>query len=109
MIKELKKRRDVLYECVQQIPGFKCDLTDCAFYLYVNVTEAMNKLKLSNVEDFRKLILNKTGVSFCTRDHFSTPHPNETEKYIRLAFSAAKEEMIREGCNKLKEYLENPY
>ena len=41
----------------------------------------MKKKGYSNLEKFRVDSLKKTGVSFCTRDHFGTPDPKEDQKY----------------------------
>jgi len=107
MLASLKKRRDILYENVKDVPGFKCFKPDCAFYIFVNVTEAAKKLGFSKVEEFRKYILQKTGVCFCTRDHFGTPFSDENQMYIRLAFSGINEDLMIEACNKLKELLKS--
>jgi len=105
IIDELKLRRDVLYEEITKVPGWKCHLPDCTFYLFINVTEAMQKLNVG-YEEFRKLVLQKTGVSFCTREHFGKSLPGEEEKYIRFAYSGINIDMIREGCRKLREFFE---
>ena len=44
-------------------------------------------------------------MSFCTREHFGTPLPQEDRKYIRFAYSGISVEKIDEGMNKLKKYL----
>ena len=78
---------------------------DSTFYLFPNVTKAMEKLGMEEVEDFRKFVLEKTGVSFTTRNHFGTPLPGETQKYIRLAYSGIDTPEIIEGLGKMKELL----
>jgi aspartate/methionine/tyrosine aminotransferase len=65
----------------------------------------MKRKKVSDVEDFRKLVLQKTGVSFCTRKHFGRPLPGETEQYIRFAYSGIDMPLIKEGMKKLAEFL----
>jgi len=67
----------------------------------------MANLGISDVEEFRKLILDRTGVSFTTRNHFGTPLPGEDQKYIRLAYSGIDKEDIREGLLKMKELIES--
>mgnify|MGYP003968839647 FL=1 len=101
----LKERRDTAVDLLNSIPGIKTHRPDCTFYLYPNVTEAMKKSGISDVEAFRKLVLVKTGVSFCTRRHFGTPQAGETENYIRLAYSGIDSSEIKEGLEKMKTFL----
>ncbi|MBT7888239.1 MAG: aminotransferase class I/II-fold pyridoxal phosphate-dependent enzyme [Deltaproteobacteria bacterium] len=101
----LKERRDTAVDLLNSMPGIKTHRPDCTFYLYPNVTEAMKKSGISDVEAFRKLVLVKTGVSFCTRRHFGTPQAGETENYIRLAYSGIDSSEIKEGLEKMKTFL----
>ena len=52
-----------------------------------------------SVEKFRKVVLKETGVSFCGRHHFGRPLENETDYYIRLAFSGISKNDLDEGSN----------
>ncbi len=101
----LKERRDVLVDLLNAIPGVRCFKPEATFYLFPNVTGAMKRKKVSDVEDFRKLVLQETGVSFCTRKHFGRPLPGETEQYIRFAYSGIDVPLIKEGMKKLAEFL----
>jgi len=101
----LKERRDVLVDLLNAIPGVRCFKPEATFYLFPNVTGAMKRKGISDVEEFRKLVLQKTGVSFCTRKHFGRPLPGETEQYIRFAYSGIDVPLIKEGMKKLTEFL----
>ncbi|KPK89645.1 MAG: aspartate aminotransferase, partial [Deltaproteobacteria bacterium SM23_61] len=101
----LKERRDVLVDLLNAIPGVRCFKPEATFYLFPNVTGAMKRKKVSDVEDFRKLVLQATGVSFCTRKHFGRPLPGETEQYIRFAYSGIDVPLIKEGMKKLADFL----
>jgi len=101
----LKERRDVLVDLLNAIPGIRCFKPEATFYLFPNVTGAMKRKGVSDVEDFRKLVLQKTGVSFCTRKHFGRPLPGETEQYIRFAYSGIDVPLIKEGMKKLADFL----
>jgi aspartate/methionine/tyrosine aminotransferase len=103
----LRKRRDVCVAALNRIPGVKVAMPQSTFYLFPNVTGVMQMLGLTDVEDFRKLILKHTGVSFCTRKHFGTPLPGEKEHYIRLAYSGIDAGMIEEGLGKMKKFVES--
>lgn len=101
----LRERRDVLVDRLNAIAGIRCFKPEATFYLFPNVTGAMRRVEAKDVEDFRKLCLKETGVSFCTRRHFGRPLPGETEQYIRLAYSGIDVSLIEEGMKKLKEFL----
>jgi len=101
----LKDRRDTAVDLLNSMPGIRTHRPDCTFYLYPNVTEIMKTMGISDVEVFRKLVLNKTGVSFCTRNHFGSPQPGESEHYIRLAYSGIDSGEIKEGLEKMKAFL----
>ncbi len=68
----------------------------------------MKNLGFTDVEEFRKFMLETTGVSFCTRKHFGTPMDGEGREYIRIAYSGIDVDGIREGLLKFKEAIENP-
>lgn len=101
----LLERRDVCLEVLADCPGVIVHKPKATFYLFINVTEAMAKMGIDSYEKFRLHMLEKTGVSFCTREHFGDPLPNETQKYIRFAYSGIEIPQIREGLTKFKEYI----
>ena len=101
----LRERRDTAIEILNSTEGISVGRPNSTFYLFPNVTRAMEKLGMNDVEDFRKFVLEKTGVSFTTRNHFGTPLPVETQKYIRLAYSGISTPEIIEGLGKMKELL----
>ena len=101
----LKERRDVLVDLLNAIPGIRCFKPEATFYVFPNVTGAMKRKGVEDVEEFRKLCLRETGVSFCTRRHFGRPLPGETEQYVRFAYSGIDLPLIKEGMRKLAEFL----
>ena len=105
IIATLKERRDVAVERLNAIPGIKCFKPEATFYLFPNVTGAMQRRGVKDVEEFRKLCLHETGVSFCTRRHFGRPLPGETQQYVRFAYSGIGVSQINEGMAKLAEFL----
>ncbi len=104
--KELQIRRDCLFSMVNEIPGFSAELPRATFYLWVDVTEAMEILRSSSYEEFRKRILKDCKISFCTREHFGSPLEHEDKKFIRLAYSGIYLEDIKWACQILREYME---
>jgi len=106
LLAKLKKRRDLCVEMLNTIEGVNCYLPETTFYLFPNVTGAMANKGFSDYDDFRKVCLKETGVSFCTRKHFGRPVAGEVEKYIRFAYSGIDLSDIEEGLSKLKKFLE---
>lgn len=102
----LKERRDRCVDILNTIPGIRCYRPNATFYLFPNVTGLMKAKGLTDYETFRKAALHETGVSFCTRRHFGTPIPGETEGYIRFAYSGINIDQIEEGLGKLKAWAQ---
>ncbi|UCC92145.1 MAG: aminotransferase class I/II-fold pyridoxal phosphate-dependent enzyme [Candidatus Aenigmatarchaeota archaeon] len=108
IVDTLRERRDVACEILNRIKGVKVVKPNSTFYLFPDITEAMRNLGFKDVEEFRKFILDTTGVSFCTRKHFGVPTDGEDREYIRLAYSGIGVEDIKEGLLRFKETVENP-
>ncbi len=104
IIQVLKGRRDAAVDLLNTIPGVSCYRPEATFYLYPEVTELMAAKGFDNYEAFRKDVLHKTGVSFCTRLHFGRELPGETRRYIRLAYSGIDVDLINRGLGLMKEY-----
>jgi aspartate/methionine/tyrosine aminotransferase len=107
LVAELKKRRDKAVELLNSIDGVRCFKPEATFYLFPNVTKAMQRKGYTNYEEFRAAALEATGVSFCTRLHFGRALPDETNKYVRFAYSGINVDQIEEGLLRLKKYLES--
>jgi aspartate/methionine/tyrosine aminotransferase len=105
LLSVLKERRDLLVDRLNAIPGIRCFRPEATFYLFPNVTGAMKQKGIADVEEFRKLVLQETGVSFCTRRHFGRPLSGEKDQYIRFAYSGIDLDQIREGMDKLAAFL----
>ncbi|MGD8656186.1 MAG: aminotransferase class I/II-fold pyridoxal phosphate-dependent enzyme, partial [Desulfobacterales bacterium] len=103
----LKERRDAAVDILNSIDGIHCFRPNATFYLFPNVTAAMQNKNLSDYDAFRKSVLSETGVSFCTRLHFGRPLAGEDNFYIRLAYSGIDTAEIKEGLGKLKAFIES--
>jgi len=101
LLAELERRRNAAVAGLQAIPGVSCATPESTFYLFPNVTEAVGRLGFRNVTEFATAALHETGVSFCTRHHFGSAQPDETERYIRLAYSGISVDDIEEGLGEL--------
>ena len=106
ILAELERRRDAAVEQLQTIPGFVIAKPDSTFYLFPNVTDAMDALGFTEVAGFSDAALRATGVSFCTRRHFGRPLPGETDQYVRFAYSGISVDDIRAGIGLLRDWVE---
>lgn len=107
IIDELRIRRDLAVKMLNEVDGVFCPSPNCAFYLYPNVTKLMEKKDFGqNYGAFAEDVLIKTGVSFCTREHFGKKQEGETECFVRLAFSGVNTEQITAACQALKQYAQ---
>ncbi len=107
LLKTLKNRRDLTVDLLNAIEGVRCIRPNATFYLWPNVTGAMQKTGLTDYNDFRRTVLEKTGVSFCTRLHFGRPLEGEDNYYIRMAYSGIEPTEIKAGLGKFKAFIES--
>ena len=105
MLNTLKERRDVAVELLNKMPGISVHSPNAGFYLFPDVTEAMQRKGFTELADFAQDALHKTGVSFCTRLHFGRPQNDEKRKYIRLAFSGINKDQIEEGLGLMGKWI----
>jgi aspartate/methionine/tyrosine aminotransferase len=106
MMARLKGRRDAALRILGETPGVRCHTPESTFYLYPDVTGAVRRTGCAGHEDFRRLLLDKTGVSFCTRQHFGKAVPGETGYHLRLAYSGVTTAQIEEGLGTFKAFIE---
>jgi aspartate/methionine/tyrosine aminotransferase len=102
----LLARRDVAVAALNAIPGVSCYSPTATFYLFPDVTGAMQRVGASDYDEFRLAALKNTGCSFCTRLHFGRELPDETRRYVRIAYSGIDGDQIEEGLGKLKAWVE---
>jgi len=103
----LEARRDACVDALNAIEGVRCFRPNATFYLFPNVTGAMERKGLTDYNKFRVKTLEATGVSFCTRLHFGRALEGEENRYVRLAYSGIDVDQIEEGLAKLKGFLES--
>ena len=106
ILKILKSRRDAAVKGLNAIDGIDILTPRTTFYLFPNVTKIMKRKGLLSIEDLQNNALTKANVSFCTREHFGRAQNDETDYYIRLAYSGISNEDIEEGLIALKNYFE---
>ena len=105
MVEELKKRRDLIYEGLNDIKGIKCLKPKGAFYVYPNVTEACRNLNLSDSKALQQYLLYKGNVAVLARSCFGQRNKGEREEYIRLSYATSRENIL-EGLRRIKKAVE---
>ena len=106
LLNELKQRRNAAHAELSQIPGLVCPLPESTFYLFANVTATMDRMGFSDVGEVGDAALRATGVSFCTRRHFGSTQPGETQQYVRFAYSGIGVDDIKVGLQGLRQWVE---
>jgi aspartate/methionine/tyrosine aminotransferase len=106
ILRILKERRDLAVELLNGVRGVRCLRPNATFYLYPNITAAMQRKGFTEYESFRRALLQATGVSVCARIHFGRPLPGETDFYIRLAYSGIYASQIHAGLAEFKKFVE---
>jgi len=107
ILSKLKSRRDLCLDILNSIGGVSVAKPESTFYLFVNVDKLMMKKNFDDIEKFRIESLRRTGVSFCTRNHFGSSEDEKLSNYIRLAYSGISKNEIREGLSLFKDWIEN--
>ena len=103
----LRIRRDRLVKILNEIDGIEAHSPEAGFYVFPKITKLLKNTGYDDVEEFRKAVLNETGVSFCGRHHFGRPLNDEKDYYIRLAFSGINIDDLEEGMELFKEWINN--
>ena len=107
ILENLKVRRDATVKGLNAIDGIDIVAPRTTFYLFPNVTKVMERKGLHKIEDLQNGALANANVSFCTREHFGRAQADESDYYIRLAYSGICVEDINEGLIKLKDFFES--
>ena len=100
MVKAFKKRRNLLVDLMNSIPGIKAIKPQGAFYLFVNVKEMINSgingKVIDDDQQLAEVLLHQAGVATIPGSFFGK------EGYLRLSYAAAEEKLKRAG-EKIKE------
>ena len=102
MVSEYKKRRDLVYNLLKEIPGIKANYPQGAFYFFPDVSEFYGKSDgkntIKNGEDFCMYILDTAHVSLVAGGAFGE------ENCVRLSYAASEKE-LKEALERIKEAL----
>lgn len=102
MTEEYLKRRDLVYQLLQQIPGLKTNLPTGAFYFFPDISAYFGKsdgqTTINNADEFCMYLLDEAHVALVTGSAFGAPN------CVRLSY-AASEEDLREALSRIKDVL----
>lgn len=99
MTKAFKLRHDMMYEFLQDIPGFRCSPSHGTFYMFPNVAEAIARLtNINNDVDFAEALLTKTGVAVVPGSAFGD------NDCIRLSFALGMDK-LKDALNRIKTFM----
>jgi len=104
MVKEFERRRDLIYKRINEIDGISAVKPKGAFYIFVNVTGACEKLRLKSSYEFQEYLLEKADVAVLSRKYFGRPLPSENEQYVRFSYCVSSDNII-EGMNRIEKLL----
>lgn len=103
MVKSFKKRRDLAFTLMKQIPGFKVELPPAAFFLFPDVSyylgKKINGELMRTADDFAMFLLTNAYVGTVGGDSFGDEH------CLRFSY-AASEDDLTEALGRIKHLLE---
>ncbi|RDK84167.1 pyridoxal phosphate-dependent aminotransferase [Marinirhabdus gelatinilytica] len=102
MVDAFKERRTLILDLLNDIPGFKTNEPEGAFYVFPNVShyfgKTLNGKKIENASDFALYLLEEANVATVTGEAFGNP------ECIRISY-AASEKDIKEAMKRIKKAL----
>lgn len=102
MVTAFKNRRDLVVALAKEIPGFKINVPEGAFYLFPDVSayfgQTLRGKTINNADDFSMYLLSEANVATVTGDAFGNPN------CIRLSY-ATSEALLTEAFKRIKEAL----
>ncbi|HPG32869.1 MAG: pyridoxal phosphate-dependent aminotransferase [Lentimicrobiaceae bacterium] len=102
MIEVFRKRRDLFLKLINDIPGFKTNIPDGAFYFFPDVTwyfgKKNNDITISNSTDLCNYLLDQAHVALVPGEAFGNPD------CIRLSYATSEAELT-EAAKRIKESL----
>ena len=102
MVDAFKERRTLILGLLSEIPGFKTNQPQGAFYVFPDISYFFGKelqgVKINNASDLSMYLLEKANVATVTGDAFGSPN------CIRISYAASKENII-EALKRIKKAL----
>ncbi|MFP9098107.1 pyridoxal phosphate-dependent aminotransferase [Flavobacterium sp. RHBU_24] len=99
MVDAFHRRRDLVVGLVKDIPGFKINVPEGAFYLFPDVSYYFGKtlkgMEIKNADDFSMFLLEHATVATVTGDAFGNPN------CIRFSYATSDDQLV-EAMRRIK-------
>ena len=103
MIDEFKKRREIVYHLMKEIPGFKVNYPEAAFYFFPDISfyigKTLNGTEIKDADDFAMFLLENAYVGTVGGVSFGNAN------CIRFSYAASEKE-LKDAMNRIKICLE---
>ncbi|MDL1913389.1 MAG: pyridoxal phosphate-dependent aminotransferase [Bergeyella sp.] len=103
MVENFKKRRDIVFDLMKGIKGFKVSLPKSAFYLFPDVSfyidKTINGMFIKDSDDFSMFLLENAHVASVGGVSFGSP------ECVRFSYAASEKE-LKEAMKRIKICLE---
>jgi aspartate aminotransferase len=103
MIESFKKRRELVYDLMKDIKGFKINMPKGAFYMYPDISYYIGKtldgVEIKTSDDFAMFLLEKAHVATVGGVSFGD------KNCIRFSYAASEEQLV-EAMKRIKKVLE---
>ena len=104
MIEEFRKRRELVYDLMKEIPGFKVNFPESAFYFFPDVSfyfgKTINGKLIEDADDFSMFLLDEAHVGTVGGVSFGNSN------CVRFSYAASEQE-LKEAMHRIKVCLEN--
>ncbi|WP_407484197.1 pyridoxal phosphate-dependent aminotransferase [Elizabethkingia meningoseptica] len=102
MIDSFQNRRDLVYDLMKEIPGFKVNKPKSAFYIFPDISyyigKTLNGKEIKDSDDFAMFLLDEARVACVGGVSFGAP------ECIRFSYASSEEDLI-EAAKRMKETL----
>lgn len=102
MIDSFQKRRDLVYDLMKEIPGFKVNKPKSAFYIFPEIShyigKTLNGKEIKDSDDFAMFLLDESKVACVGGVSFGAP------ECIRFSYASSEADLI-EAAKRMKETL----
>jgi len=102
MVEEFKNRRELVYNLLSKVNGFKLNKPKGAFYFFPDISyffgKTINGKSINNASDFAMLLLDDAYVATVTGDAFGAPD------CLRLSY-ATSEALLREAVKRIEKLV----
>ena len=97
---QFQKRIELFHTLIQEIPGMSCVKPGGAFYLFVNIQEAMKIVGVETSDAFALKLLEEVGVATVSGENFGCTG------YLRLSCASSEEE-LKNAAQRMNQFVRN--